>query len=184
MNNITTHGMKLFTKLLITTIICDFAFLFVTPMINSQLIRLVLQFCFLFFTASLIYGIIWKIGSVDKTIAGEKPSLNKHLTGLYIGFVSCIPFFGFSVLYILSRYGIYTSDIKGFYILVNGIFSPLLFTIMPMGLNIYEMSNADFIISLIPQLFIPICVCLVYLLGFYDINIGEMFVYKSRKNKI
>ena len=181
-HNLNIIGMKLFGKLLVTTIICFITSLFALSMIDGPFVRLLVQILFLVFVLASIYPTVYKVGSADASAVKRGHRKPRYFSGFIIGMISCIPFIMSAAMLLTSKFNL-TADMTVFYRLLNSIYIPFTQSVLFGSLTLAEHSTADVLISLIPQLFIPIMCGIIYLLGYFQIEISEILLFKRHKEE-
>lgn len=181
-NTFSKFYLKLFLRLVGLDICCFITCTFCITSSGSRIIRTLLQIACIIVMISFVYPVCHKIGDLDAPLISTGHRKHNPLKGLYAGLVATSPFILSAVVLLLSKISGILPTFVNYYKMINSIFFPFLYSIMPVDYTIAELSVSSIIASMLVQIVIPIICMFSYILGLERFSFSEKLLYKKKEN--
>ncbi len=169
-----------FFKLFAMTFVCFLASSFIFSVFGSQPVRVFIQAACILVTMGIIYSPLHLLGGTDRNLVDAGQMKPNMLKGLYIGLAADSPFIISGLLLILSKAGLMTQRYYGVYKLINSIYYPLNFSILPSDETILTVGWGAVTVSILALFIFPIVTEFAYLLGYHRFLFKEAVFYKKK----
>lgn len=176
-----TVASKTLFKALVLNFICFIGGGMIVSVNSSNILRIVLQIAFFVAAILLFYEAHWNMGDSDSNFVKSGHKKAAPLKGLWSGLIGSCPFLLSGILLILEKCGVLKMQFLSYYRLINGLFYPLNYSLLPTDRSIIDMQWGEVLLSVSVLLIVPLICMFAYLIGTTGIRITEWIVYKKEK---
>ncbi|MEE1002607.1 MAG: hypothetical protein U0L17_02555 [Acutalibacteraceae bacterium] len=181
-NTFSKFCLKLFLRLFCLDICCFVTCSFCITSSGSHLIRIFLQAACIIVMIAFVYPVCHKVGDLDAPLVNVGHRKYSPLKGLYAGLVATLPCLLSGIFLLISKFtGLFASFVN-YYKIINSIFFPFLYSIMPVDYTISELPISSVIFSFLILAVIPIVCMFAYILGLERFSFSEKLLYKKKEN--
>ena len=174
-NNCLTFFIRLFA----INLICFLIWIFIFAISNTVIVRIILQLLFLIIVFFITYSFFHKLGDSDAALVNTGYYKKNILKGFWIGSLSTLPFIISGIFLVLSKLSLFSENFVAFYRMSNSTYFPFNYSILPVTLEIFEISWSKVVLSLSTLLIIPIIAAFAYNLGLIRFYFSEKLLYKE-----
>lgn len=140
------------------------------------------QFLCIVFLSTFIYPMIWQLGFNDSNKVKFKHKTADKLTGIKIGLIAIIPAIAL-IIFLACAKGVVQNLPLALYKFVNGALYGFIDLADGNAMVFGDLNILNFVFMAAVQLIVPLIAHFSYILGFKNISVGEMLVYKKKKEK-
>lgn len=180
--NVLKLSFKLFLRLFGLDFCCLITSIFVMAPGGNQIVRVLLQAASIIVLVSFVYPICHKTGDLDAPLVNAGHRKRTSLKGLYAGTIACLPFIISAIILLLSKLFNAFFGFVNYYRIINSIFFPFLYSIMPVDYTLSELSSSSIVMAICIQFVIPLICMFSYILGFNRFSFAEKLLYKKKAN--
>lgn len=171
---------KLFARLVCLDVFCFITCAFCFSVSGSQFFRTFLQVACIIVLVSFVYPVCHTAGDLDAPLVSTGHKKYNPYKGLYAGIIATIPMILSSVVLIVSKCFNVFDKFVTYYKMINSVFFPFLYSILPVDYTISELPLSTILISCSIQIVIPIICYLSYYLGLKRFSFQEKLFYKKK----
>ena len=181
-NTFSKFCLKLFLRLFCLDICCFITCSFCITSSGNHIIRMLLQAACIIVMIAFLYPVCHKVGDLDAPLVNVGHRKYSPFKGLYAGLVATSPCLLSGIVLLLSKFTGILPSFVNYYKIINSIFFPFLYSIMPVDYTISELSLSSVIFSFLIQAVIPIVCMFSYMLGLERFSFSEKLLYKKKEN--
>lgn len=171
---------KLFVRLICLDIFCFISCAFCFSISGSQLFRAFLQISCIIVLLLFIYPVCHDAGDSDAPLVSTGHKKYDRFKGLYAGLIATSPMILSSIVLIISKSFNVLDGFVTYYKMINAVFFPFLYSIMPVDYALSEIPLSTILISCCVQIVIPVICLLSYFLGLKRFSFQEKLFYKKK----
>ena len=171
---------KIFARLICLDIFCFVTCAFCFSASGSQLFRMFLQVACVIVLVSFVYPVCHTVGDLDAPLVSTGHRSYNPFKGLYAGLIASSPMILSSIVLLIAKSFNVIENFVTYYKMINAIFFPFLYSIMPVDYSLAELSLSTIIISCSIQIVVPIICFLSYYLGLKRFSFQEKLLYKKK----
>ena len=180
-NTFSKFCLKLFLRLLGLDICCFITCSFCITSSGSHLVRIFLQAACIIVMIAFVYPVCHQFGDIDAPLVNTGHRKYNPFKGLYAGLVATLPFILSSLMLLISKFGGVFPSFVSYYKIINSIFFPFIYSIMPVDYTISELTLTSVVFSVLIQAVIPLVCMFAYMLGIERFSFSEKLLYKKKE---
>ena len=180
-NKFSKFCLNLFVRIFCLQICCLLTSVFCISTSGSQFARMLLQVASIIVLVAFIYPVCHTKGDLDAPLINAGKKKFTPLMGLYAGLISNSVFMISSIVLLISKLFGVVPNFFNYYKMINSIYFPYLYSIMPVDYTINEISFVNISFAILVQIVIPVICMIAYILGVKRFSFSEKILYKSIK---
>ena len=172
--------LKLFFRLVGLDICCFITCAFCFSVSGSQLVRTLLQIACIIVMLSFVYPVCYTSGDLDAPLVTTGHRKRNNLKGLYAGLIATSSMIISAFVLLFSKLTQTFDAFISYYKMINAVFFPYLFSVLPVDYSISELPLSTILYSTSVVFVIPIVCMFAYIFGLNRFSFKEKLLYKKK----
>ena len=135
--------LKLFFRLFGLTICCFVTCAVCFSVNGNHIVRTLLQIACIIAMLTFVYPVCYTSGDLDAPLVLTGHKKKSTFKGLFAGLIATSPMLVSSVVLIISKLSLTLNEFVSYFKMINAVFFPLLYSILPVDYSILELTLFD-----------------------------------------